>query len=286
MSRRWTVEWGQAFGRRRVAGRAACWLAMMGLAFGVRAHEFWLMPDRFSPPEDAEVTLALRVGEQFVGEPVGFGRPVVERMRWFSQGGVVDLTERLPIHPEHDSVVLAFERPGRQLIALDTRAFHATLAPDAFNAYLREEGLEHVLAQRQAVGHINRPGRERYRRHIKTLLAVGAGGGGGVSTPIGQTLEIVPLADPHALRPGDPLHLRVLFKDRPLKGALVKLWNHQGTQLQVLQSRTDGEGRTATALPVPGVWMASVVHMVPTSAEPDWDWDSHWGNMTFELKAP
>ena len=220
------------------------------------------------------------------GDPVGFGRPMAESLRWFSRGGEVVLTPQLPDHLAQDSVALAFDRPGAQLIVLDTQPFTITLSADTFNAYLREEGLERVLAQRKATGQDAQPGRERYRRHVKTLLRVGDQSDASFGVRAGQTLEIVPLADPQRLRPGGPLSLQVLFNGAPLEGALVKVWNQRGAQLNVLRTRTDAAGRSTTTLPWAGVWMASVVHMVPTTDGQGQDWDSHWGNLTFEMPSP
>lgn len=257
--------------------------AVLWLVSTAQAHEFWMVPDRFSPPVRGEVELSLRVGENFVGDPVGFGRPMAESLRWISVGGDVQLAPQLPDNLQQDHVALAFERPGAQLIVLDTKPFTITLPPDTFNAYLREEGLERVMAQRQAAGQTAQPGRERYRRHVKTLLRVGGQSDASFGARAGQTLEIVPLADPHRLRPGGALALQVLFNGQPLEGALVKVWNQRGAQLNVLRTRTDAAGRSTTTLPWAGVWMASVVHMVPTTDQQGWDWDSHWGNLTFEM---
>lgn len=257
---------------------AAFWLSS-----AAQAHEFWMVPDRFSPPVHGEVELALRVGENFVGDPVGFGRPMAESLRWFNQTGEVNLTPQLPDSLNQDKVALAFDRPGAQLIVLDTRPFNTVLAPDTFNAYLREEGLERVMAQRKSSGQDTQPGRERYRRHVKTLLSVGGDSDASFGAHAGQTLEIVPATDPQRLRAGGTLALQVLFNGKPLPGALVKVWNHRGAQLNVLRTRTDGAGRSTTTLPWAGVWMASVVHMVPTTDNQGWDWDSHWGNLIFEL---
>lgn len=260
-------------------------VAALWLASTAQAHEFWMVPDRFSLPVRAEVDIALRVGENFIGDPVGFGQPMAESLRWFRQSGVVDLTPQLPDNLQQDHVALAFDKPGAQLIVLDTRPFTITLPPDAFNAYLREEGLERVMAQRQAAGQDSQPGRERYRRHVKTLLSVGGLSDAGFGARAGQTLEIVPLADPQRLRPGGALALQVFFNGQPLSGALVKVWNQRGAQLSVLRTRTDNLGKSTTILPWAGVWMASVVHMMPATDNLGWDWDSHWGNLTFELSG-
>jgi uncharacterized GH25 family protein len=264
------------------------WLfsAALWLASAAQAHEFWMVPDRFSPPLGGEVQLALRVGENLVGDPVGFGRPMAESLRWFSQSGEVALTAQLPGNLDQDSVAMVFDLAGAQLIVLDTQPFTITLTPDTFNAYLREEGLERVMAQRKAAGQDTQPGRERYRRHVKTLLSVGGQSDASFGVRAGQTLEIVPLTDPQRLQPGGALALQVLFKGQPLPGALVKVWNQRGAQVNVLRTRTNDAGHSTTTLPWAGVWMASVVHMVSATDDQGWDWDSHWGNLTFELPAP
>lgn len=259
--------------------------AALWLATAAQAHEFWMLPDRFALPVRGEVELALRVGENFVGDPVGFGRPMAKSLRWFSRGAEVVLTPQLPDNLQQDSVALAFDKAGAQLIVLDTQPFTITLTADTFNAYLREEGLERVMAQRKAAGQDTQPGRERYRRHVKTLLSVGGQSDASFGARAGQTLEIVPLSDPQRLKPGGTLALQVLFNGEPLPGALVKVWNQRATQLNVLRTRTDTAGRSTTTLPWAGVWMASVVHMVPATDNQGWDWDSHWGNLTFEMPA-
>ena len=261
--------------------------AALCVASAAQAHEFWMTPDRFSPPVKAPVALSLWVGENFVGEPVGFGQPMAASLRWVSRRGEIDLTPQLPAKLDQSSVAMAFEQPGTQLIALDTRPFTIELSADKFTAYLREEGLERVIAQREASGQANAPGRERYRRHVKTLLGAGGKTDATFGVRTGQALEIVPLVHPQRLKAGEALTLEILFNGKPLQGALVKVWNHRGQQLNVLRTRTDAAGKSTTTLPWAGVWMVSVVHMVPATDKQGWDWDSHWGNLTFEMpKAP
>ncbi len=258
---------------------------LMCITTSAWTHEFWVMPDRFSPAVGEQVTLSLRVGENFVGDPVGFGSPVVDSLRWFNKTEAVDLTPQLPGTLDQDSVILTFERTGSQWISIDTKPFFATLSPDSFNAYLREEGLDQILARRRASGQDDLPGRERYRRHIKTLLTVGGQSDLAAVPQTGQMLEFVPLDEPARLKAGDALRLQVLFDGKPLTDALVKLWHQKEGQITVLRTRTDARGLSITKLPWSGVWMASVVHMVSINDDPQWDWDSHWGNLTFEIRA-
>ncbi len=258
--------------------------SLLCLVSAAQAHEFWMAPDRVSPPTNAPVTLSLRVGEGFLGEPVGFGQPMAVSLRWHRLGGQSDLTSQLPSAVQA-GVTLSFDQPGSQLIALDTQPVINELPADKFSAYLREDGLEHVLAHREANGQIAAPGRERYRRHVKTLLQVNGKSDVAFGLRTGQTLEIVPLKNPHLLKPGDALPVEILFKGAPLPGALVKFWSRRGDQFDMLTTRTDASGQGTTALPWPGSWMVSVVHMVPNMDGQGQQWDSHWGNLTFSLPA-
>lgn len=256
--------------------------SLLCLASAAHAHEFWMTPDRFSPPTDHPVTLSLRVGEAFLGEPVGFGQPMAIALRWHSLRGKTDLTPRLPAQLQ-SGVTVSFGQPGSQIIALDTQPVANELPAEAFNAYLREDGLEHVITQREASGQSAAPGRERYRRHVKTLLNVGGKTDKVFGLRTGQTLEIVPLKNPQRLKAGDALPVEVLFKGAPLPGALVKLWSRRGEQFDMLTTRTDASGKSTTTLPWTGTWMVSVVHMVPNPDGQGQEWDSHWGNFTFSL---
>ncbi len=277
-----------------------------------KAHEFWMLPSVFAPPARTPLALSLHVGEQFEGDPVAFAPSVVSSFTLINAQGTQDLTTQVHQQVQHPLSVsplprvpegnlpLAFEQRGAVLLAMDSHTNTIELAPDRFTAYLRDEGLEHVIAQREQQGHSARPGRERYRRHIKTLLHVGgplAGKAATTDTAVhaqrtGQRLEIVPLSAPQLLKA--PTGFEVLFANAPLSGALVKAWHRsahggalRGTPsdihpLTVLRARSDATGRVTLRLPWCGVWMLSVVHMVPAGDQPDIDWDSHWGNLTFE----
>ena len=255
------------------------------VAFSAHAHEFWMMPDRFAPPVKAAVSLSLLVGENFVGDAAPFGLPLVASLRLHTTAGVQDLRGVVPTEVAQSRVPMAFAQTGTHLLSLDTHPRTIELAPDKFTAYLRDEGLERVIAQREAQGQSATPGRERFRRHVKTLLSVGGVSDASFGARTGQMLELLPLANPQTRLANGALPMQLLFNGEPLEGALVKAWHQGDGQLTVLRARTDARGRLTYRLPWSGVWMVSVVHMVPVTGEPGVDWDSHWGNLTFELPA-
>jgi hypothetical protein len=157
------------------------------------------------------------------------------------------------------------------------------LPADKFEEYLREEGLERIIADRAARGERALPGRERFSRSVKSLLRSGdSQPGPGFDRTVGLTLEFVLEADPMGA-PGGRVPLRLQHEGRPLEGALVVAYRRNPDAIhsarEALRTRTDKDGRLV--LPVePGVWLVKAVHMTRSSANGA-DWDSVWTALTF-----
>ncbi len=273
--------------------RTALVACLLGLASGVQAHEFWFTPIASPQAVGDSVTLRLEVGEFFSGEAAGFSLPTTQALRHFATGQAVqDLRPFLPAQEREAEVALALDTAGTHLLAYDSTPQRITLEAGKFNAYLHDEGLDFVKTYREKTGTTNQATRERYRRHIKTLIAVGP-----VPTDVqamdqtyaihaSQRLEITPLQNPLALAPGDALPIRIVFDDKPLAGALVKAWHKHRGQLVMIRATTSDAGKVEFNLPYAGDWMLSVVHMIPavdSDAEEGVDWDSFWGNLSFHL---
>jgi hypothetical protein len=260
-------------------------VAMIALAcaLSAHAHEFWITPDRFQLPAPGSASLSLSVGQEFTGERVGFSRALLARFQHIREGARTDLRTRVPSDVVAPSWPVNFERPGTHLVAITTEASDIVLPAEKFNDYLRAEGLDAVLSERARTGRSETPGRERYRRNIKTLVQVGARGDATFAARTGQRLEILPRSDPARAHSGKPLAFMLLFDARPLPQALVKFWHRNGDRVQVLSATTDRNGQVAFTPNEAGTWMASVVHMIPVTDSPAYDWDSFWGNLTFAL---
>ena len=263
------------------------WLAaaLLGLALPAQGHEFWMLPHSFMVEPGASTALFLSVGESFLGERVGMAQTNVAAFARIAQGRRTDLLPALPRSQPVGEWRVELPQRGLHLFALDTRPNEIVLEAGKFHGYLRDEGLEAVIAQREASGRAAEPGRERYRRHIKSLLLAGPTSDAGWSARTGQRLELIPLNDPYRLAPGGELGLQVMFEGRPLAGALLKCWHRRADRTEIVMARTDAAGRASLRLPWAGVWMASVVHMVPVADSQHYDWDSFWGNLSFSLPA-
>jgi uncharacterized GH25 family protein len=97
------------------------------------------------------------------------------------------------------------------------------------------------------------------------------GAGAPWSTVVGHDLELVPLDDPAAVKPGKTLRLRLLFHGNPLPDAQVE----RGDGITVIKEediprfRTDQDGTAVIPVVKPGPVLLAVDHRVVPSATPD-----------------
>lgn len=268
-------------------------LVAVGCLLGApaKAHEFWMVPVVTPLAVGDTARIGLRVGEFFEGEALGFSAPQTVALRAHTASGAQDLLPLLALRGAVNELPVRLAAAGTTLVSFDSQPNFIALPADTFHAYLHDEGLDFIKTRREATGDAKKPGRERYRRFVKTLLQAN-GAEPVLNDPsfgvvVGQQLEVVPLNDPLALKPGGQLGIQVLFEGKPLAGALLKAW-HRGAgkdegQTLIIRSKTKADGTASFSLPYAGAWMVSVVHMVPAVGIKNVDWDSLWGNLSFAV---
>lgn len=158
------------------------------------------------------------------------------------------------------------------------------LEPDAFQAYLAEEGLAGALAQVKGEPPPKRPIRELFTRCAKALVTVGGSSKGGHAERMGLDLELVPLVDPFALKPGGRLSVLLLRAGVPLANARVSAYRRDAPEV-VIHARTGADGRAALVLDKPGRWLVKSVAIARAGRRSGADWQSHWATLTFALPA-
>lgn len=88
---------------------------------------------------------------------------------------------------------------------------------------------------------------------------------------LGHDLEIIPLSDPGKTKPGQTLHLTVLFRGKPLSGAEVE----RGDGVTAVPEKdiprfvTDAEGIASVPIVRAGPHLLVIDHRVSPSTTPD-----------------
>lgn len=237
------------------------------------AHDFWIVPSTFHPAPGERVRAALRVGEHLHGDPVG-RKTNIDRFILKGAGADMPMTGELGDDPAGSAVVTG---TGPHWIGYQSHPTPIESPPEQFESYLREEGLERIIDLRAKAGQSADDGRERFYRCAKSLLD--SGKAGVPPALLGFTLELAPRKNPYSLHAGDELPIALLFRGKPVAGALVVALNAGET----VRVRTDAKGLANLRLGKPGFWLVKTVHMEPAPADAGVDWESWWASVTFEL---
>lgn len=255
------------------------------LATAASAHEYWLLPSRFAAAAGEPIEIEHRVGTGWPGEMLPRDPRRIVRF------GLVDANGEHPIEGDagaDPAGTVTLRTAGIALAVYRSNPSRLSLDAEPFESYLRDEGLERIVAIRAARGESALPGLEMFSRCAKAML-VATGGATARDAqrwrrPVGLTLELVAETDPRRLAGGGPFTVRLLHLGQPLKGALVKAFPKVGNDRRLL-TRTDRQGRASFALPEAGVWLINAVHMIDAPAQSGARWESLWSSLTFEVPA-
>ena len=260
--------------------------AALCAATGVSAHDFWVQPRSFNPAVGQADPITIEVGHGPFRSRWSGALDRVVLFRNIAPGVKSDLKPDLRPTPDQDAA-LSFSAPGTQMLLFESNDALSNLPSIRYNDYAKVEGLTPALEYRAKTGQMQANGRESYSRRCKALINVGVGGkpNPAIMQPVGFALEIVPVISPYALKPGQPLPVRVLFKGRPLAGALVKLTNLEFDVRPVSTHLTDAAGRAQFEVPRTGDWLINVIWTEPIKGNPNADFETTFSSLTFGYSA-
>lgn len=270
-------------------------LAGLGTAFflatalAASAHEMFLKPQSFNLAPNTNTAVALYNGTFDKSE-----NPVTrERM-----GDVSIMTGGKVSHPgaglwRDDKVTsylgVALKGPGTYVVGVSTKPKIIELSADNFEAYLKHDGIEDVLRARQVAKGPRTSVRERYSKHVRTILQVGGVQTNDFSRPLGYPAEILIQQNPAALKVGDTLSFKALYKGQAMKGQLVYAsfegfhgHSPDGGHINAVKLRTDAAGMGSFKITRPGKWYVTLINM--QKATGDADYESNWSTVTFEVR--
>jgi uncharacterized GH25 family protein len=265
---------------RRARAVAALLPLVLGAAAGAAGHDFWVEPSSFRPALGSSVSLGLRVGEGFRGEP--FPRIPDYIVRFVSRDGRGE--RPVPGRPGHDPAgQLQITEPGLSLVLYESLPYPTEVAAEKFEQYLASEGLDAIAALRRKRGETGRPAMERFSRCAKAMLVAEAPATrkAWADEPLGCPLELLAETDPMTTPPDSDLVFRVLFRGRPLAGVRVAAREREQPEA-VVSARSDSDGRVHLRLRRAGVWLVKALHVEPAPADAAVSWESWWASLTFE----
>jgi len=255
------------------------------VAATVAAHDLFLKPALFFVAPNSDVTLRVlngtftqseaavtadRVRDLSVVTPSGTMHP--DTSAWRSQGDTSILSIRTGT-------------AGTYVAGVSTRPRVLRLEAKDFNGYLASDGVPDVLEARRRNGELATPARERYSKHVKTILQVGDERSSAIEAVLGYPAELIPLGNPYSLRVGGVLHVRALVDGKPVARQYIVIGGRTpgGARIAQRSVRTDTAGVARVTLASRGQWYVKFIHMTRV-AEDSVDYESKWASLTFEIR--
>lgn len=244
------------------------------------AHEYWLEPEKFNLAPGEKTVVHLYVGDGLLKEREEreFQLAKTTTFNVFSIDKTLDLKTSL-VEGATPIYNFSADKSGNYLLAMERNWSYIKLDAQKFEDYLREDGMEYIIGEREKLGERQKVGRERYSRFLKSLLQVGERRDATYKKQLGLKLEITPLENPYAKQVGDRLQFQVLFNGKPLANRVVFADNRSSPTQKM---KTDKNGKVTIKLARGGLWLVRLVNMQHCAADcGEADWESFWSAITF-----
>ena len=271
-----------------VRRRARMLLVMGTLAIATTplfAHDLFLkLSSYFLPPNT--LVRAILLNGTFAKSESAVTRERVADVALIGPSGRETLdTAVLSAH--HDTTDLHFRtgEPGTYVLGVSVRPRDIALTGEQFNAYLKEEGIEDVLAERTRAGMLAEPAKERYAKHVKAIFQVGNVRTDTYNTLLGYGAELVPLENPYSVKRGGTLRVRCLINGQAIAGLTVLAGGvtSKGAAIHETRGRSDADGIAEVRLRSAGRWYVKFIRMQRSTA-PGINYESQWATLTFEVR--
>ena len=249
------------------------------------AHDMFLKPTRYFAPENSEVRLRVlngtftksensiarnRLADASVVTPAR--RITLDTTEWNATGD----TSTFHIHTR---------AAGTYVIGASTRPSVIALSADDFNLYLKDDGIPDVLEARRTAGELAKPAKERYHKHIKSLVQVGNARSDHYATVLGYPAEIIPMENPYSLASGASLRVKTLVDGKPAANQFVLYGGltDKETNIEVKSVRSNADGVATIPLSTPGTWYIKFINMTRVKSD-SVDYESKWATITFQVR--
>jgi uncharacterized GH25 family protein len=248
------------------------------------AHDLFLKPTRYFAPENAEVRVRVLNGTFTRSENS------IARNR-LADASVVTPVRRIALDTAEWSVAgdtstfhIHTRGAGTYVIGVSTRPTVFDLTADEFNLYLKEDGIPDVLEARQKAGEMGKGAKERYHKHVKSMVQVGTARSDHYATVLGYPAEIVPMENPYALSSGSTLRVKTLVDGKPAANQYVLYGGVTPDEANVEPKsvRSNAEG-VATIPLTAGTWYIKFINMTRVRGDSA-DYESKWASLTFQVR--
>jgi uncharacterized GH25 family protein len=258
----------------------------LSLVASVFAHDLFLKPDNFFARVKSKVVISVLNGSFQESEgAVNFAR--LNDVSVIAPDGKVSHPVEADFTKNETTSFLNLEpqTEGTYVVGLSTKTREIDLKAKDFNDYLDHDGIPDTLSERKREKTLEKDVRERYSKHVKTLLQVGDKRTDNFKLTLGYPVEIVPQTNPYSLKAGDTFDFLCLMDGKPLVNQFVMTGYETagGKMVKGKNVRTDKKGMAKIKIGAAGKWYVRFIQMTKTK-EANLDYESKWATLTFAVK--
>lgn len=242
------------------------------------AHELWIEPkDWIFAPGDS-VTADIRNGENFAGGSLVWLDRNVARAEAVFGPTSAPITGRAGDRP-------ALATPGKEglgVLVYETTPSRITYKTwEKFAAFVKHKDLGIRQADHLNNGHPESGFTERYTRHSKALVRVGAGKG--VDRVQGLETEFLALSNPYDPTFNNVLNVRLFYQQAPRSNVQIEVFERAPDgAVAVTLKRTDADGFAAIPVKPGHTYLLDAVVLRP-GTEDGAIYDTLWAALTFHV---
>jgi uncharacterized GH25 family protein len=252
----------------------------------LHAHDMFLRPTQHFVAPNSTVLVRLLNGTFSKSENSITRDRLIDVAIVTPEGRTALDTARWTVTGDTSTFVLSTGRSGTYVIGASTRPRVLGLAAEEFNAYLADDGIPDELAARRKEGRAGEPSRERYHKHVKSLIQVGEVRDSTYNTVLGYPVEIIPVDNPYSLGVGRTLRVRVLADGKPLAQQYVQYGGRTPTETRTPQraTRTDNDGVARIPITHAGSHYIKFIQMRRITGDAEVNYESRWATLTFGIR--
>jgi hypothetical protein len=257
---------------------AAGFVTLAGAAVCL-AHDTWLSPSSYSAAAGESVSFALTSGMEFPKLDSAIKPERVARAG-FRLGAETGELKEFKAAERSLRFEQSFTRAGVATVWLQLGARDIELTDEDVAHYFEEIRAPREVEEAWARQKGKEKWKELYTKCAKTFVSIGnSTADDSWQTPVGVTLEIIPLQNPTTIKAGATAKFRLLRNGEPLPNAALVLQNGGA---KPSYEWTTPEGVATFQLRNPGPAMITSVHLrPPDQGKP---WESEFTTITFEVK--
>jgi uncharacterized GH25 family protein len=265
---------------------------ILGLAFVAAtaalaaAHDMFLKPAQFFVGENAPIDMVL-INGTFTKSENSIARHRLADISLLGPAGRTRIdTSAWKAVTDTSFLSVKVGAAGTYVLGVSTRSNIIPLTGQQFNEYLESDGIPDVLAARKRDGEMDRAVKERYHKHVKTLVQVGEARSDHYATALGYPAEVIPVDNPYSLKAGDTFRFKAIADGKPVANQYVQYGGRTaaGGRIEMKAVRTNAEGIGEIKLAPAGTWYMKFITMTRLSGDTEADYESRWASLTFAVR--